>query len=176
MQKTNSCPNCHEEILSDSTHCPHCGADLNSYSKASTMRWNQLSKNKKNALLLASIILAVLGVWLLTNCLPILANPTEYKAYQYGIEYVKKELKVPDDAKFSSFNDVTIEKSEYSTQIIIDSYSNASGGMERAWDISGNVTYENSFGAKVIRYFKVTVVLSKSGTFWCYKCESRLVV
>jgi len=127
------------------------------------------------------IFAPILGVLLLilvfaTDFFEKTFSSQEYEVYEYAIECVKEELKFPDTADFPSFDDCSINKSAYSQQIITDIYSTTNTGignksMEYAWDVSGFFTVENALGMTLNRYFNVTVVLSDSGKFWCYKCD-----
>ena len=95
-------------------------------------------------------------------------NNKEYKVYKYAIECVENELKFPSTATYPSFKNSKINKSKYSSEIIIASYSGGRS-FEYAWDVSGNGTCENTLRKKLNYNFIITVVEDKYGYFWCYK-------
>ena len=139
-------------------------------------QWSKYSTIKKIWVVLGPILSIVLVVcFFATDLSAKIFNTDEYKAYEYAIECVEDKLKFPNTAEFPSFKECTIKKSVYSTQIIqyTYSYSNTGGkSMEYAWDVSGYGTCEDAMARKRNYSFTVTVVLSKSGDLWCYKCET----
>ena len=99
-------------------------------------------------------------------------NNEEYRVYKFALECVEEDIKYPNTATFPSFNECTIEKSIYGTDIILGEYSGG-GRFEYAWDVSGGGTCENALGMTLNYSFTVTVVLDEFGDFWCYKCDLR---
>ena len=174
MKITKICSSCGNEfeyeykLNSNSNICPHCG-------RKTTDTQKNLTNNKKSfilSLLCGIFALVLLVIFLATDLSSMIFNAKEYKAYKYAIECVQDELNYPDTATYPSFKESTVQKSKYGTEIILDSYKgNISGqSFDKAWDISGSGTCENALGMTLNYRFKVTVVLSESGTLWCYKC------
>lgn len=196
MPKFISCPTCNKEIVSDLPCCPYCGSDISpSVKKSSPIIWNTSDTSpivvtsdtstaaawyeaapwqKKRIIaviaICATIVAIIMGLYMSNDIS--LPNSREYKAYKYAKECVKEELGV-DSAKFSSLGKVTIEKSQYSTDIKY-LYQSYEVEVKDAFDISGNVTYNNSLGKKVTRKFTVTV-FKVDGFLKCYKCELEFI-
>lgn len=131
----------------------------------------EILKNKKAVIfIIPSIIALVLMVlFFATDCSAMVFNNKEYKAYKYAIECVEDELKFPDTATYPSFKDVKVRKSQYGSEIILNSYISGKS-FEYAWDISGSGKTENALGMQLNYNFSVTVVKDELGDFWCYKC------
>ena len=140
------------------------------FKKAWLEQWKNYNTTRKIGIVLGPVILIALIICFLTTDLSAkIFNAKEYKVYEYAIECVEDELRFPDTAEFPSFKDCVINKSIYSTEIIFGGKS-----MKYAWDVSGYGTCENAMGMTLNYSFSVTVVMSKSGEFWCYKCETSL--
>lgn len=128
-------------------------------------------KNNKWSILISCIVvLALIIVFFATDLSSMVFNHQEYTAYKYAMECVKDELAFPNTAKLPSFKKVTVSKSSYSSNIIINSYQGGKS-FDRAWDVSGSGKCENAMGMEMNLRFSVTVVLDDNGDFWCYKCD-----
>lgn len=138
-------------------------------------QWKNMNTAKRIKTILTPLLVLVLIIcFFATDLSARVFNAKEYKAYEYAIECVEKELSYPNTADFPSFKETTIKKSVYGTRIILDQYSTTGSNgktMKYAWDISGYFTYENKAGMTCNGAFSITVVLSDSGTLWCYRCD-----
>lgn len=141
--------------------------------------WQKSSKIGKIWTVFAPVlIISLIICFFATDLSAKIFNPQEYEVYEYAIKCVESELRFPNTAKYPSFRDCSINKSNHSTQIIVDKYKTNSSisnkSMKYAWDVSGYGTCENAMGMTLNYSFTVTVVLSESGEFWCYKCDTSL--
>ena len=149
---------------------------FNKFRQAFLEQWRRSTMTKRIGIIMGPIlVLALIISFFATDLSAKIFNAKEYKVYEYAIECVEDELRFPNTAKYPSFKDCSISKSVYSSQIIIDSYvDNSEKNMKYAWDVSGYGTCENAMGMTLNYSFTVTVVLSESGKFWCYKCDTSL--
>ena len=126
---------------------------------------SNIEKLIKNKWAMTAIIISIIIALIVIFSSGIFSN-NEYDVYKYAIECVREDLYYPDTATYPSFNDSTIKKSDYTTELIISGKN-----FEKAWDVSGSGTCENRLGMTINYRFTVTVVLDEYGKFWCYKCS-----
>ena len=139
-------------------------------------QWKKLSTVRKIWTVLGPVLFIALIICFFTSNLSAkIFNAEEYKVYEYAIECVEDELKFPSTADFPSFKDCSIGRSAYAFEIALETYKIGSAispeSVEKVWDVSGYGTCENALGMTLNLSFTVTVVMSESGEFWCYKCD-----
>jgi len=121
------------------------------------------------------LVIALIICFCVTDLSAKLFNAEEYKVYEYAIECVKDELKYPNTSDLPSFKDCSVGRSAYASEIAVETYKIGSTisreSVKKVWDVSGYGSCENALSMTVNFSFTVTVVLSESGEFWCYKCD-----